>query len=380
MADPEPSEGRHISSDGVSVTKRFEAEEFPVPAIAFEFSAQRETAVTVRLSDTVPEAVEVEDLGFHPEYGSEHWTIDENDDTITFERELDANAEYTTVYGIRATGSDDVEQFMTEPRIETVEPPLSEDTDSENLVPESNEEVVKDVIAGEAAVPGLEETADDTDGVDTTGAADVSNLEASNPDETSSEEVETLQLNDPNDAGSATRGETGAPAETTEPQHPDTLVTRLANEVRQGEVSEDDIELLKRAFETATEDGSTSAKIDRIQSDIADLRAYRTALEEFLDENGTAEELLADFESQVEDFEQQLNRVADTVDSVSNELDDTAENIAQLEDSIEAVESKLERVESQLGEENVVEQIESIEEDLTDLKEWQEQIRNTFGA
>ncbi len=62
-----------VAADGVTVTKRFEADEFPVPAIAFNLTSRRSVPVTVRLVDTVPDDVAVEDLGFHPEYGSDYW-------------------------------------------------------------------------------------------------------------------------------------------------------------------------------------------------------------------------------------------------------------------------------------------------------------------
>ena len=129
MSDSQAYEEVTISSDGVAVVKRFEDEEFPVPAIAFDFKSDRDEPVTVTMCDTVPDGIEVEDLGFHPEYGSEFWTID--DETITFEREMEAEESYTTVYGIRATGSDDVRQFLTEPTLESVEPPLPEDESNE---------------------------------------------------------------------------------------------------------------------------------------------------------------------------------------------------------------------------------------------------------
>ena len=160
MSDSQAYEEVNVASDGVTVTKRFEEDEFPVPAIAFEFKSDRNEGVTVRLTDTVPDDIEVEDLGFHPEYGSEYWTID--DDVITFERDLDANSSYTTVYGIRATGSDDVQQFLAEPTLESVEPPLPDDTEHEDVIPESGDDVVKEAIAGDGEIPGLEEEDDRT--------------------------------------------------------------------------------------------------------------------------------------------------------------------------------------------------------------------------
>jgi len=181
MSDSQAYEEVTVTAEGVTVVKRFEEDEFPVPAIAFEFDSAREDSVTVRMSDSVPEGIEVEDLGFHPEYGSEFWTID--DDTITFERELEAGGSYTTVYGIRATGSDNVQQFLTEPAIEEVDPPLpeGETVDQGDVIPESDDDVVKDAIAGDGEIPGLEDE----------------------DEEDENDEDVTLELNDPNNEGQA---------------------------------------------------------------------------------------------------------------------------------------------------------------------------------
>ncbi|MEF8775596.1 MAG: hypothetical protein V5A43_03710, partial [Haloarculaceae archaeon] len=191
MSDSQAHEEVTAASEGVVVLKRFEEEEFPVPAIAFKFENRRDEEVTVRLRDYVPDGVAVEDLGFHPEYGSEYWTIDQ--DQIRFERALEAHGDYTTVYGIRATGTDDVEQFLTDPEIEQVDPPLPEDEDidlpDEDIIPESDDEAVREVISGEAEeVPAQGGDEDSPD-----------------------EEVETLDLSDPNQAvEESADAETGA--------------------------------------------------------------------------------------------------------------------------------------------------------------------------
>jgi hypothetical protein len=65
MSDSQAYEEVTVTAEGVTVVKRFEEDEFPVPAIAFEFDSAREESVTVRMSDSVPEGIEVEDLGFH---------------------------------------------------------------------------------------------------------------------------------------------------------------------------------------------------------------------------------------------------------------------------------------------------------------------------
>jgi predicted nucleic acid-binding Zn-ribbon protein len=421
MSDSQAYEEVRISSDGVTVTKRFEEDEFPVPAIAFEFVSERDEAVTVTLSDEVPESVAVEDLGFHPEYGSEYWTIDENQ--ISFEREFDANTEYTTVYGIRATGADDVEKFLTEPVIETVDPPLPEDEKpdepgedteggTDDIVPESGDDIVKDVISGEGEVPGLEDDEEPTD-----------------------EEIETLDLKDPNDpadsgttvtADSASEDSDESDDEETGGEAPsvdaDSVVSAMAEEIRQNDVSVDDLKLVQRAIdklsdrnESGSGDGAHDARVDKLQSDIADLRAYTDALEEFLEEEGTGDQLIRDFESRLDEFDQSLERVqselsetTDTVSEVRTEMDDVSSDVetvvddvesvgdevdvvsedveeiensvTQLESSLDAVESSVNELEDEVTDGDVEGRIEDIEQNLEDLQEWQEQIKSTFGG
>ena len=395
MSDSQAYEEISVSSDGVRVVKRFEEDEFPVPAIAFEFNSERNETVTVRLSDTVPESIEVEDLGFHPEYGSEYWTIDE--ETITFERDIDANAEYTTVYGIRATGSDDVQQFLTEPTIEKFDPPLPE---GESIIPESDDAVVKNAIAGDGEIPGLEDDSSSTD----------------------TEDVETLDLKDPN-----------APAQTHEPEtedtddsgesesetaaavsvEGDTLITAMANELREQAVDADDVKLLRRAFELAAEEeGSNTARIEQLQRDIGDLRAYTGALKEFLDENGTGEELIGEFEEQLDAFDSKLDSLessvhstsdevdalGDEVESVSDEMSDFTEDVESIDEKVDSVGDEVDSIgdevdsvsddvddlestlEEQVTDGEVAERVDEMEEALTDLQEWQEQIKKTFGG
>jgi len=435
MSGSEQYERVSVSSDGVTVDKRFEEDEFPVPAIAFEIQSSRSETVTVTIVDEVPEDVAVEDLGFHPEYGSEYWTIDE--DQITFEREVEANSEYTTVYGIRATGTDDVEKFLTQPRIENVDPPLEDGDDT--VIDEGSSDVVRDVISGDSdGVPGL----DEDDGDD--------------------EDVETLDLKDPNepddagsaDGASASSGEGGESGDG-ESASVDSIVGALAAELRNGNVDEDDVKLLRKAFDLVDDGsgGSVDARIQRLQTEVADLLAYTDALEEFLDENGTAEQTIEGFREEVESLQSELQEVGEiargheealtnvhstvddvesTVNSLESEIDgvlaevedvrtevgdvrtevgeveDTVEevegsvteveetvegvestvqevesDVTAVEDTVEEVESDVDSLESQIGDidvEGVKSDIDDVESEIEDLKEWREQLSSVIGG
>ncbi len=375
MSDSQSYEEVNVASDGIAVTKRFEEDEFPVPAIAFEFTSDREEMVTVRLSDVVPEGVEVEDLGFHPEYGSEYWTVD--DEEIAFEREFEPEGEYTTVYGIRATGTDDVEQFLTTPELEKVDPPLPEsESDDDEVIPESDDDVVRDVISGEGEVPGLEAEDDE--------------------DEETDESVETLDLKDPNapDEGAAASddaGEGGDAAVSVE----GSVISAMANEIRQNNVSVDDLKLLDRAFQKVSDrstgesesSGVAEARMQKIQSDIADLRAYTDALEEFLEEEGTGQQLISEFEDRLDEFatdldsiQSEISSLGEEVDSVSSELSSVESDVEEVDDAVASLEDAVEELESEVSDGDVAERIDTIEEDISELKDWQDQIKQTFGG
>ena len=418
MSESEAYEEVTVTSEGVSVTKRYEADEFPVPAIAFNFESDRSEPVTVHLSDVVPEDVAVDDLGFHPEYGSEYWDIE--DDEISFERDIEPGAEYTTVYGIRATGTDNVEQFLTEPTLESVEP-TQEEADDSSLVGEGDD-AVKDVISGDAdSVPGLDDEEEDLDTLDlkdpnNEGEAAAASASDDGDDGDSDAEEETPEA--------TTNGEASAVEISG-----DTLITALANELREQEVSKDDVKLLRKAFDLAADDsGSVTARVSKLQQDVSDVIAYTDALEEFLDENGTAEEMIGDFRSDLEDFESDVDdfqsrleslegdvvtddelaalegdigAVEDEISDLSSSMESVEATVANVEDDVDSVEdtvgevegtvddldselddlqTELDDIREDVGSGDTEERVEEIEDEIVELKKWRKQLSSVIGG
>ncbi|WP_226012980.1 hypothetical protein [Halomicrobium salinisoli] len=392
MSDSQAYEEVTVASDGVTVTKRYEADEFPVPAIAFNFRSERGEPVTVHLSDVVPEDVAVEDLGFHPEYGSEFWTID--DDEISFEREIEPDSEYTTVYGIRATGTDNVKQFLTEPTLESVDPPLEDD---EGELVGDGTDAVKDVISGDAdSVPGLDDVDD--------------------------EDIETLDLKDPNgEGGQRSNGQAEASGDAGQASAAaaasGSVVEAMAEEIRNQNVDKEDVELLRKALDLAGEEtgGSVQARVEKLQTDVSEVLAYTDALEEFLDENGTGDQMLEEFREEVESFESDLEEFRSTVsdneealselssdvETVVSEVDDVGSQVESVESQVGDVESQVDDVDSQVDDlaaqvedyeseleelreqatsEDVEGRLEEISEDIEELQEWREQLSSVIGG
>jgi len=301
--------------DGVELTKYLEEEGFRFPSIVYEITSTRDEAVTVRVEDTIPDGVDVEDVGFHPAYGDDYWSVD--DGTLVFEYELEPNAQYKTVYAVRGTAQDEIEDVLESP--ETVDIEAAAAGEPEALTRSAAESPYD---SGEQPAGGIE--------ID-------SELE-STAEELSDQIAE----------------QNGEAEPASEP-----LVDRLAAEIEEGRASDESLEILEAALDASgTARGSVDARLQQIQSDISDLRAYTTALESFLDENGGAEAVIEAFESRQDDFEGDLEAVESSVSELTDQLDSVEGEIADLDDSVGSVSSDLT---------DVSERLDGLEADLADL-------------
>ncbi len=382
MSEAEEYDSVRVSAEGVRVLKRFAADEFPVPAIALEISSGRDEQVTLELSDIVPEGVDVDDLGFHPDYGSEYWTIEEGQ--IFFEREFDANESYTTVYGIRT--ADDISEFLVEPTVESVDPPLPASDDG-GIVLESDDALVEDAIAGggEVEPDETDETVDETDVPETLDLGGA----VSGGESTLTGTTQAVESN----------GETDPAVESgtrTPPADGDSLVAALAAELRSNDVPEEDLELLGEALVEAHPDlgaGSTLARLNQLQQDVTELRAYTNAMEEFLDENGTGDQVIESFEADLDSFGDRLDHLeAEFVVEVRGRLDDLEtefetlrsevhsdlERVDSLEEQTEEMAERVDSADARTTE--LVDQLEEIESELSDLQDWRAQLISTLGG
>jgi prefoldin subunit 5 len=412
MSESQNYEEVTVASNGITVIKTFEADAFPVPAIAFRIKSDRTEPVTVRIVDDVPENVAVEDLGFHPEYGSEYWTIE--DDEITFEREVESEEQYTTVYGIRATGTDDVEQFLTEPDIADVDPPLE---DEDGVVGGSGSDVVRDVISGNTdSVPGLsdEEGGDEDEDIGTLDLADP-NSEGEDDDEDKAEaedaeesEAEDDEADEPEAEEAEAEDDEGDEEEAEEADAAKTngvsgdiesVAAALATEIREGEVDDDDMEVLQDELEIeasgGTDGAAMDARIEKLQTNVADMEAYIDALEEFLEENGQGEDLIEDVQSGLDDLESKMGEIEDgiednaddiaslegKVNNIKGDMQSLKGDVKDVDDSIHEMQSTIDDLEGDLDDiEGVSDTIEDVEDDIVELQEWREQLSNVLGA
>lgn len=314
MSEGEQYEGVQIEANGVAVEKTFEPEEFPVPAIVFRITSDHDETVGVELVDDVPDTVAVDDLGFHPEYGIEHWTLEA--DQITFHRGIEPDEEYTTVYGIRATGTDDIEQFLTEPEITTVETDFqAQGAGAEDIDPEEGRDPnAADATQGDTA-PTVEEL-NDSDGSETAVAR---------------------RTNITSEESTASRAM-------------DARIGKLQSDVA-------DLQAYTGALEVFLNDNGGAELIAELRAEITEMKTRISELE-------TATANNADGLDTLEDGVAEVTTTAETLESEVERLDADLDGVEDDIDDLQALESRLS----------------DLEAGLEEINEWREQLGSVLAA
>ncbi|EMA45321.1 hypothetical protein [Halococcus saccharolyticus] len=338
MSDTDTPSEVAVASDGITVRKATATDEFPVPAVTFDFVSERDDAAVVRLVDAAPDDVALDDIGFNPDYGGDHWSIE--DGYAVFERRLAPGEEYQTVYGVRNADLDP-DQFVIDPVLDVTSvgtPDADDDTE-----PSEKAETVT------------------TTGANSVGAALAAELRN---DDLSAADRKLL-------------------AE--EFGRQDSEAVRLSH--LQSRIS--DIEAYSDALEAFIDDHGTgheaiedlSDRLDTIESEIDDL-ADRTdentteieTVAERTEANATEIESVADRTdenaSDIDDTDERLDETATEIDDLAARTDENASDIDALDKGVADVQAEIEETQAW---------IDDLREDVEEIDAWRGRISNVFG-
>jgi methyl-accepting chemotaxis protein len=178
-----------------------------------------------------------------------------------------------------------------------------------------------------------------TGDVDTETDTDPLVLDASEAEETGADDEPDAETAETSDA-STTPG-TPDPASAAAAATSTGIAATLATEIREGRVDDDDLAVLKRELDIGVPN-SVDLRIGRLQSQMEDLAAYSDALEEFIDEEGTGEQLVADLRTEVDSVASSLSTLETALSSAEsdrvdlrNEVDDVATTVTGVEKRVE---------------------------------------------
>lgn len=136
------------------------------------------------------------------------------------------------------------------------------------------------------------------------------------------------------------------------------IAAALANELRDGSVSDSDLELLRDELGTGVPQ-SVDVRLNRLQARLADLDAYTDALEAFINENGTAEGVLSD-------LREDIDAVTDTVSALESDLDSVESNVEAGQDERDALEAVTDELEEET--ESLTAQTDALEANVADVE------------
>ncbi|WP_256298201.1 hypothetical protein [Haloarchaeobius salinus] len=125
------------------------------------------------------------------------------------------------------------------------------------------------------------------------------------------------------------------------------LLDELVAELRTG-VPERQRTALRRALGVGPKP-SVAVRLRYLSGRVSDLAAYADAIEEFIDEEGTAQQVLEDLDDRLDSLEAEHEELADELGRVEGDLGDTEATVEELGDSLGAVEDAVAELEDSLA-------------------------------
>lgn len=268
------------TDSGFSIAKEISREGGEHIQIDLGITSTHGQAATVDVQESVPAGIDQSQIGFLPTHEPSEWALDEG--TLTLQIRLEGDGSREIIYGLRDIEPEEAEPLATEPRVVAVGGPAGETVD-----------VDPDAPAGPAAEP-----ADGEGPAEGAGAADGGSEPPAEPD------AGTEPVRSPaNEAVAAL-----------EPPLNEEAAAQLA-------------EAIAPHLDGVGADAVTETKLAQLQEDVADVRAYLPAFEEFLGENGRA----SDIAETLDDLRDRLDRMEESPEDLEDTLADLEERVAELE-------------------------------------------------
>lgn len=281
--------------------------------VDLDVTTNYDEVVTVSIEEQLPEETTASQVGFLPNKAPHDSQITDEE---TFHLDIRAIPQRAqrVVYGLKDITNEEAAALSTEPRILEVRSP--------------NGEVIDDRA--------------DNPAVKTDDAAE--------------ETPETQKADEAESAAAVTEAEPPtAEADTESGDYPASSGATADGRGVQAELDQEAVEALAEEIESRIElDAITETKLSQLQEDVADVRAYLPALEEFLGEAGRADEIVEELEA--------MREQAQELQEMPEELD---ERIGAVDEQIEQLQTTADELETQL--ETVNERIDELEDWRTDL-------------
>lgn len=414
-----------MNDNGIlTVKKQIVYEEYEQPAITFTVTADCDDPVWFRLIESIPATEDDVEIGFHPDNGHEQWEM--QDGTLVYEDVIWEEKNAFTLYGIATRDRDVIQTYLTEPMVEVAQTSLVERPDSGDWVRLDDDQLdiqiaeriatdggktgdsihkgveidrtLTEMHAGlnEVGLPSFGEVSDDrstededrrgieAQSVPATGRTDNAgrNTHRSNGASAGDEVPRDYgnSQSDENGGDGSVRGGTSGGKDSIEDPDNSAVIEELAVELREGNASDEAVGTLRRHL-TPDTPASDVAKLDHCLTRIGELEAYVDALEEFLDEDGTAQTLLKDLRQEIGAVEERLDEFDDRLGVLQDQQTSFEDRLAEVESEAEGVDDLREQLTATRAEfADFDAELREIRTDLDHVEEWRSSVITALSA
>ncbi|WP_302083875.1 hypothetical protein [Salinibaculum rarum] len=110
-----------ITEGSVTITKQPQPQHYEIPAVQFTISSDHDERVRIQFFDELPDAVDGDFVGFHPDYHQENWSV-YSDGYVGFQCELAPGETQNTIYGLNTDDATRLNEFDGVPTVNEVTP------------------------------------------------------------------------------------------------------------------------------------------------------------------------------------------------------------------------------------------------------------------
>jgi len=327
-----------VSSDEITAYQTFQPDEFEVPTVGLKLVSDRDEVAHVELAVDLPPELNIEEVGFHPDYGRDSWSV--SDGTMAYETDIQPGEEVTTMYTVESVRSAEIEALLSNLSVETVE-------DKEQDVVENDESKAETAGGGE---PGK--------------AAETAHDQSDETETSSGAESETAAKRETRVIGD---GEAPTEASDNLSAYPTAdLLSELARRESMDDLSATDRDRLQE-FASET-DESLEVRVSHLQKRMSDIEAYTDQVERLYEEYGDPNETYEGFDNQLDEFANQLAAVESDIERLQNDIESVKQGQSELESKVS------EEIES------VKQRQSDVESEITDLSEWRKSVTSALDA
>jgi archaellum component FlaC len=422
MAEFQGNSDAVVSGEGVTVYQVFSEDEFAVPTVALKVVSERDGPVRVRLDQQVPAKLAAEEIGFHPDYGKDDWSV--GDGQMSFETELPAEGETTTVYAIGDSGRQRVDELLDGLAVADVEALDDPETEATGSPAEAASDGHDDGTQEDAGSAGGDTTAGRDGGTDradvlmddeqlrsagtTPEDAGETPADGERPGATPADEA-APDRTDGASAGAAAAGEDAGDPEsratrtpspgagdgedagagdgeadrTVEPARADpdagdgplavhddaALLRELERRHDAGDLSEAARDRL-RSLPDADGGSAVETRVEHLQQRVSDVEAFADSVQQLHEEYGRPTDAFEEMRAEIDAFADRLETLDGRVDALDDRMDDVGPQLDALGADVSGLEAEMEDVRQDVD--AVGSEQEALAEDVATLEEWRD--------